>query len=439
MKRYSLTREVLRIAWPMLISELTDSLYSVADTYFVSKVGTIALAAVGVGSYLSWLFFAVVALFSIGVLVYAAQSYGAGAVREARGALGESLIYGTLVASAVSIVMYFIAPQALSIITGPNPELIDVAAKYFRVRILGLPVLAAAIMMDSVVRAVGATKLSMIAMVSSALLNVALDPVLIFGLFGVPQLGVAGAALATVISIIYIIPVELYFLKRLSLTPAPALRPKYVVKVVRVGLPAAAERLVFTVGNNAYIAFISRCGNVALAAHQVGVTLESFTYMPAFAFSIAASVLVGQKIGSGNVDDGKRMGAEAAKIATLLMAVSGVAVALGSRYLVAPFSPNDDVAQLAAIYLVLAGLSEPGLGVAMTLGGAIRGGGNTLVPLFINASGLYLFRVLPAAFLVSVMGVVGAWLAMFVDVYLRGLIFFIVYRKLFERLIRKLV
>ena len=127
------------------------------------------------------------------------------------------------------------------------------------------------------------------------------------------------------------------------------------------------------------------------------------------------------------------------RIATLLMAVSGVAVALGSRYLVAPFSPNDDVAQLAAIYLVLAGLSEPGLGVAMTLGGAIRGGGNTLVPLFINASGLYLFRVLPAAFLVSVMGVVGAWLAMFVDVYLRGLIFFIIYRKLFERLIRKLV
>ncbi len=439
MKQYSLTREVLRIAWPMVVSELIDSLYSIADTYFVSKVGTLALAAVGVGSYLSWLFFVIVALFSVGVLVYVAQSYGAGAIKEARSALGESLVYGSLVACAASIVVYFMAPQLISIITGPNPELIDVAAKYFTVRILGLPVLAAAVMMDSVVRAVGATKLSMIAMGTSALLNIILDPILIFGLFGAPRMGVIGAALATVISIIYMIPVEAYFLKRLSLTPILSLRPNYVVNVVRVGLPAAAERLVFSVGNNAYIAFISRCGNVALAAHQVGIRIESFIYMPGFAFSIAASALVGQRIGSGSISEGKRVGMEVAKITVVLMTILGIAVALASQYLVAPFSPSADVARLAAIYLILAGLSEPGLALAMTVGGAIRGGGNTLVPLVINASGLYLFRVLPAAFLTGIVGVVGAWLAMFVDVYLRGLIFYIVYRKLFEKLIRKLV
>ncbi len=439
MRKRSLTREVLRIAWPMVISELSDSLYSIADTYFVSKIGTVALAAVGVGSYLAWLFFVIVALFSIGVLVYAAQSYGAGEIKAARRALGESLVFGALVSFAASMVVFYFTPSLVSIITGPNPNLIEVAASYLRVRMLGLPALAAALMMDSVVRAVGATKYSMVAVVSSAFLNVVLDPILIFGLLGAPKLGVAGAALATVISIVYMIPLEAYFLKKLSLTPVPSLRPIHVVKVVKVGAPAALERLVFSVGNNAYIAFIARCGDVALAAHQVGLRIESFIYMPGFAFSVAASALVGQRVGAGEVVEGKRVGMEAAKIATALMTVLGVAVALTASYLVAPFSPSAEVAQLAAVYLVLAGLSEPGLALAMTLSGAIRGGGNTVIPLIINAAGLYAFRVAPAAFLTSVMGVIGAWLAMFADVYLRGIIFLVVYLRYFLRLVKKVV
>ncbi len=84
MSSKNLTREVLKISWPMIISELAESLYSVVDTYFVSRLGTEALAAVGIGSYLSWLSFVIVVLFSTGVLVYVSQSYGASEIRKAR-------------------------------------------------------------------------------------------------------------------------------------------------------------------------------------------------------------------------------------------------------------------------------------------------------------------------------------------------------------------
>ncbi len=438
-KEKGLTREVLRIAWPMVISELGDSLYSITDTYFVSRLGTIALAAVGAGSYISWLFFVVVALFSTGVLVFTAQSYGAKEIERARRALGESIIIGFTLALTIALIVRLISPLIVGLVVGADRELVETTLLYFNTRIIGLPFLLVAVSMDSVVRAVGATKYSMITVLSSALLNMILDPILIFGLFGFPALGVVGAALATIISIIYMLPLELFFLNKLSLLPQVSLEYGHVLKVLKIGAPAALERLVFSVGNNAYISFISRCGSTALAAHQVGIRIESFIYMPGFAFSVAAASLVGQRIGSGNILEGKRIGLEATKISASIMAILGVIVALTAHILVAPFAPNNDVASLARIYLILAGFSEPGLALAMTLGGAIRGGGNTLIPMILNATGLYLFRVLPAALLIGSLGVIGAWIAMFIDVYLRGIIFLIIYMKYFEKIASKVV
>ena len=137
--------------------------------------------------------------------------------------------------------------------------------------------------------------------------------------------------------------------------------------------------------------------------------------------------------------EAKKIGWETAKVATAVMTFLGLIAAITSYYIVKPFSPSEEVAGLAAIYLILAGLSEPGLALAMTLSGGIRGGGNTTVPMAINALGLYLFRVIPAAILTTILGVIGAWTAMFIDVYLRGIIFAIVFKKFFTKLARKIV
>lgn len=429
----------------MLISELGDSLYSIADTYFVSGLGTTALAAVGVGSYLSWLFFVVVALFMTGVIVYVSQSYGSGDISKAKRALGEAIVYGVFSTTVIAVLVHVYAGQLVGLIAGPNPSVVVLGASYLATRILGLPLVVTAMSMDSSLRAIGATKYSMIVVLSSAMLNIVLDPLFIYGLYGFPRLGVVGAALATVLSVAYMVPLELFFLKKTGLYPVIVLRiprplkKSFIYSIVKIGAPAAAERAVFAVGNNAYIAFIARCGATALAAHQIGIRIESFIYMPGFAFAIAASALVGQRVGRGSIEEAKEVGWEAARIATMVMALLGVFVALTSRYLVAPFSPSPEVEALASIYLVLAGLSEPGLALAMTISGGIRGGGNTLVPMIVNAVGLYLFRVMPSAFLVSIYGVVGAWTAMFIDVYLRGLIFTVIYRRYFTRLVRRVV
>jgi len=225
------------------------------------------LAAVGPGSYLSWLFFVIVSLFSMSVLIYVAQAYDAEKLKEARKGTGESTIFSLLVTSFVTLaVLPFIHP-IMSLLGGSDREVIDLGSAYFTVRILGLSVVAVSMVMDSAVRSPGATRLSMIATLSSASLNAVLDPFLIFGLIGLPKLGIIGVALATVISITYGVLLEAYFLMRLHLTPIFSKSPRASRKIIKLGDPAAFERLVFAVGNNIYIAYIARCGAVALAAH----------------------------------------------------------------------------------------------------------------------------------------------------------------------------
>ncbi len=432
-----LSRKVVGIAWPIVLSELGDSLYSIVDTYFVSRLGTLALNAVAIGSYLSWLFFVLVVVFSTGILVFVSQSYGAREIDKARKALGATILFAFATLWLAVLIIRLYSYEIVLLVAG-NKRIADAAQKYFSIRILGLPFLAVSVSMDSSLRAIGATKYSMIAVLSSALLNMFLDPILIFGINGFSGLGVEGAALATLVSIVYMIPVETIFLAKTGLFPVID-GFKIITTIIKIGLPTSFERFLFSLGHTLYLSLIARCGEIALAAHQIGVRIESLIYMPGFAFSVAASALVGQKIGAGDYRGAREIGLETIKISVLVMGILGFSVALASTYIVKPFSPTSEVAYYASIYLIFAGLSEPGLSLAMTTSGAIRGAGNTLIPMIAGVTGLYLFRIAPAILLMKVYGVIGAWIAMFIDVYLRGAMLSIIYSKYFYKIARKIV
>lgn len=290
-------------------------------------------------------------------------------------------------------------------------------------RVLGLAIVMIAFSLDAALRGLGYTKYSTYSAVFSVAVNIILDSLLIYGYLGFPAYGVAGAALATIISIALMIPVELFCLKKVHHTPIFTRSITEFIGITKLGLPVAGERSIFALGNTIFIGLMSRCGQVALAAHNIDIRIESFIYMPGFAFSLAASTLVGQRIGAGDRVGAKKIGLETIKIGTLLMGLLGLVVAIASYYIVAPFSPTEEVGELAAIYLILAGLSEPGLALTMIGAGGIRGAGETRIPLIVNGVSFYLSRILPSLILIPVLGVIGAWIAMFTDVYVRGFIF----------------
>ncbi|MEM1832171.1 MAG: MATE family efflux transporter, partial [Desulfurococcaceae archaeon] len=264
-------------------------------------------------------------------------------------------------------------------------------------------------------------------------------PIMIYGYIGFPPMGVTGAAIATVISNTIILPAQLFYLSKLHLIPRIMLGFNYVRGEMDLGLPAFVERFLFALGNNIYAGIISRLGDAVMAAHNVGLRIESLIYMPGFAFSMTASALVGRYVGQGELSRAKEIGWRTAILGSLLMGLLGVAIGSTGYYLVKPFAPSDEIRYLSSIYLAFAGFSELGLGIAMVISGAFRGAGNTWVPMVTNVVSLICVRVLLSIILVNYLGVIGPWSAMFIDVYVRGVVLAILYKLLFDKLVRKVI
>ncbi len=433
------------IAWPLIVAEAVDSILSITDTFFVSRLGDRAVAAVGFGGYASWVFFVFTQLFYMGSMVIVAQAYGARLLDKASKAMGESITSSILFSLIPVGTVVIIAEDLVSLVAGGGISL-DVlvdSANYLRVRVLGLPVLSTAMVISAGFRAIGDTKPSMLATITGALVNIALDPIMIFGYMGFPAMGVVGAAWASFIASIATLIAYVVYAKRLPFSIRPLLPRREAWNAFKLGLPAMIERLVFSVGGLAYIGAITRCGEIPLAAHTIGIRFESFAYLPAFAISIATASIVGQTIGKGDFNEAKRTGWELAKANALFMTLMAIVLIVAAPYAPLVFTSNEDTRRLAMIYLILAAISEPALGAVMSFANAIRGGGNTIIPTIINAGSLYGVRVLLAYNLASIMSEhlcpVGAWIAMDLDLLVRAIVFTIVYKKWFHRLARKVV
>lgn len=424
---------------PLVVVELVASLYSLTDTYFVSGLGEEALAALGISGYIITLFQTFNVLFTIPIMVFTSQSIGAGKQDLARFTVGEVLLQGLIIITALSTTWFYLADKIVRLQSGASGLTFTYAVDYLRIRIVGFAILFLTMSLDSMIVASGITKYSMMANAVGLTLNAALDPLMIYGYFNLPALGVKGAALATVISNAVTVPLQLYYLGRLNLIPQFSLRISTWKRVLDLGLPAFVERVVFALGNNVYAGVIARLGSTVMAAHNIGLRIESLIYMPGFAFSMTASTLVGRYVGSERLNEAKKVGWRVIALGILVVGFMGVVVGLTGYYLAQPFSPSKDVQKLASLYLTLAGFSEFGLGAAMVTSGAFRGAGNTRIPMLVNISSLILVRIVLSLLLAKPLGALGPWLAMFLDVYVRGAILTLLYRSLFEKIARKVV
>ncbi|MCY0868013.1 MAG: MATE family efflux transporter [Desulfurococcus sp.] len=435
-------KSALKTALPLVFVELANSIYSLTDTFFVKGLGSDAIAALGIAGYLLMLLQVFFTLFQTPLLVLASQSLGAGDTRGARLVAGSIILEGVFYMILVSAILYPFSPVIIQLQSGASGPVLDYSLEYFRIRLAGFTILFVSLALDTMIIASGKTFLSLISNSLGLTANVVLDPLMIYGLYGFPKLGVAGAAWATVVSSVMVIPLQLYYLRKLKLLPATSItpfNPSMMKTVVKLGLPAFIERGVLSFGHNVYAGVISRLGATAMSAHSIGIRVESLIYMPAFAFSITASTLVGRRVGEGDLEGARRLGVKVVWLGAIVEGVLGVIVALLSYYITEPFSPSSEIHSLASIYLIIAGFSELGLGLGVISSGAMRGAGNTKIPFAINSLSIIVFRITPSFILARYLGVIGPWLAMFMDVYFRGIVAFIVLTRYFQRIARRVI
>jgi putative MATE family efflux protein len=438
-------REAVRIGWPLVIVESLDSIVSITDTFFVSKLGDDAIAGVGLASYIGWLLSVFGSLYYVGVMVLVAQAVGSKQLKKASKIVGESLSASALMAIPIVLIGFVYASQLIGLIGGTG-NVQYIGSDYMRLRVIGIEFWFILLVFDAAFRGSGITKPLVYSSLTTATVNTILDPLLIYGYLGLPRMGVRGAALASIISIVLGALLDFILtLRFLDFIARPRIPSFYAVHAARVGFPAFVERVVFAGGNNLYMKSISTCGPTVIAAHTIGVRIESIAYMPAFAVSTAASSIIGQLVGAGKESEARKAGFEIAGVTALLMLGVGLLLVGISPFAPAAFTDNLETRKLTMIYLILAGISEPGLGAIMTLGGAIRGAGETRVPTVINLTSLYVARILPAYIVASnhivIHGIcpLGQWLSMDLDIAVRTIVFIYVYHRFIHRLTKRLV
>lgn len=402
--RQELVQAVWQLAWPVIVTLLLESLVGLVDTLMVGRLGANAVAAVGVGAQiLNSLSIAMTAV-GTGTLALVARSIGAGQRDFAERVVAQSLLAAFFLSCACIVPVVVFADTVVGWF-GVEPRVRELGTWFTRLVMFSIPQSAALFVIGSALRAAGDTRTPLWIGALVNVINVVGNYVLIFGALGLPALGVRGSALATVIAFTVgmVFGLALLFRGRLTLRLEPhhfTLDFALIRRVLRIGYPAATEQLLMQVGFFLYLVFAARYGTSAVAAYFIGVRILALSFLPGYGFAAAAAALVGQNLGARQPSLARRSGWESNRLAVYLMSACGVAIIALARPIASAFVDDPAVIQDTVLFIWALGISQPFMAVDFTLGGALRGAGDTRFPLVAVFIGFYGCR-LGCAYLAS--------------------------------------
>jgi MATE family multidrug resistance protein len=421
---------VWRLAYPAILTMVSQTIMWTVDAAMVGHVGKTELAAVGLGGILIWTLYSFFIGLTSAVNTFVAQSHGAGELRKCGVYLWQGL-YLSLAAAALVFAVRAFVPEIMSLLR-PDPAVQAEAAGYIRIRMLSVPFFLAHHTYADFYRGIGDTRTPLKVLVFAHALNVVGDYALIFGKGPFPALGVDGAAWATSLANVVAAVIFAVLLARKAMRrrygTLEGVRPRRAetVRLLRVGLPIAAHFFLDMGSFLVFSAYIGRMGTDALAANQIAIQVLALSFMPAQGFAVAATTLVGQYVGAGRPDLAQRC---AYRSILLGLAYAGFIAALCWTLpgpLVRVFNSDATVVALGMKLLLLAGLFQAFDAVQFIADGALRGAGDTRVPMLIIVGGAW-FVFLPTAWLLgSVLerGVVGAWVGALLYITVVGALMF---------------
>jgi putative MATE family efflux protein len=401
-------RDIVRLAWPAIISQVLASGVSLIDIAMLGRLGTEALAAVGYTSQFFQLAQAALLALSVACVALMARALGADEPERARGAFAASLVLA--VGSAVAICVVAVGyPRILLGWLNADPAVIDCAVPYFRLTLGSTLFLAVTLTIESAFRSARNTTTPLLIAAVVTAVKLALNWILIFGALGFPRLDLVGAGLATLGAQLVGVTLFIAASRRRNRPESHAVRllradfanvRGLLPETARVSWPALGERVLLNSALLIYFWVLSDYGPVAIAAYTIGVRLLSFSWIPGVGISIAASTLVGQALGAGDARLAARAGWRSARLSLLVSLALFVVFALLRKTLAEGFTDDPDVIAALEPFMLLLGIAQPFLGVHFTLAGALRGAGDTVTPLWSATLGNWVFRV-PLALLVA--------------------------------------
>jgi MATE family, multidrug efflux pump len=399
----SLNRAILLLAIPMVLELVLESLFAVVDVFWVGRLGADSVATVGLTESLLSLVFAVGLGLSLSTTAMVARRIGEKDPEGAAVAGVQAIVIGLALSIVVGVPCFIYAPNLLRLM-GATPQVVAVGSGYARIALGGSGAIMLLFLNNAIFRGAGDAAIAMRLLWVSNIINLVLDPCLIFGWGPFPKLGVTGAALATFsgrsIGVLY----QFYRLMRGSeririLRKQIQIDLKVLLRLLRVSLTGILQ---FAIAHTSWIGLvriISIFGSAALAGYTIAIRIVIFVLLPSWGLSNAAATLVGQNLGAKQPDRAETSVWRTGFYNMLFLGGIGVIFIIFATPIVLLFTQDPAVVPLAAKCLRILSYGNIGYAYGMVMLQAFNGAGDTLTPTIVNFFGFWLLEIPLAYFL----------------------------------------
>jgi putative MATE family efflux protein len=420
---------IWKLSWPMLVMMIFGFLVGFTDVYVAGLISPNVQAAVGFITQIYFLVIIVASAISIGSLAVISRAIGAGYGERAIDAAKQSLLLGLLISVAFTAVCLIFYRGIISA-AGFPPQITDIAENFLKIFAFALGPNYLLIISNTIFRAGAEVKKPLVTMFVISVTNIALDFLLVFGIPPFPKLGYAGIAFSTAISTLLGTVLNLVFLGfserwRPVYSDFGAVSFETIKTIFNIGWPAGFLQVAWNMTSILLYNVLGRLKEAsitALASIANGLRIEAIIFLPAFAFNMAASVIVGQNLGAGDPERAEKMGWKLAGLGIGVTSIMAIIIFIWAESFASTLTSEPAVLAETARYLRFNMISEPFLALSTVMGGGLQGAGDTRGTMWVIIISMWFIRLPLAVFLALFMGfgAPGVWTAMVISMACQG-------------------
>lgn len=431
---------VLKIALPVLLELFLSTLFGMIDMMMLGRINNpkeaaASIAAVGITNQPLFIGLSLVQALNVGGTAMVARYMGAKKEDRIDSVLKHVVLLSQVMLTIPIFLIGMFFTDNIMKFLGAQSDAISVGKVYFKVIMIGFIFQSFNMSLTAILRGMGDTKSPMWVNIKANSLNVLGNAILIYGLFRFPRLGITGAGISTAISHVFasILMIK-YMMKNeifnFGFRNSFKFNKDIMYNLVKIGVPASLEQVAFRIGIIMFVKIVTSLGTVTYATHQICLNITGLSFTPGKAFGIAASSLVGSSIGSDDLDEAEKYMKECRKFGCIISSFMAVVFFFFGSNIASLYTKDPRIIKKASEVLKIIALVQPFQSSQLVLAGGMRGAGDTVYPLLAMFFGVLVVRVIFAHIFVNILGyrLIGAWLAMLFDQFIRWIVIYFRYR-----------
>ena len=431
--RGMLFKDIILIAWPTLVELLLTQLTSMADQVMVGRLpgaeGIVGLSAVGLAAQPKFLLMTMIMSLNVGVTAVIARFRGQQDQTKVRQTFRQMLLLNLLVGLVFMGLGLAFSPQLIRIMSGSgiSDDTYRAAVEYLNIQLYGLIPLTITFTITASLRGIGDSRIPLLYNTIANVVNLIMNYIMIYGKFGCPAMGVAGASWATVIgqTVAFLIAAGVVFSGKhyihFEIRKLRQRDPNILRDVVNIGIPAMVEQLFMRLGVMIFTRAVAGLGDTLYATHQICMNVQGLTFMTGQAFAASATTLMGQSLGKRREDMASIYMQHTRAVGFAVSVILGILIAVFNKAVVGFYNSNPEVIAAGGGVMLLIAVSQPLQSMQFIVSGGLRGAGDTRYTAFVIMITTLGVRSVLAVLLVTILGwgLWGAWIALMMDQCIR--------------------